>query len=133
MRNKKSYFNKSLKKFSKYGGAFIGGAAGTLLDYITSDVAFGGPMQKIGYKKGKGLFYQKPWGRSRRGHIVGSARNVTGSAPRGRVRVGPVYGSNPRPPVYGSPPLPKDPVVYKLEFLTPIVSPVEKWHKGRLC
>jgi len=139
-------FRKSWQyKFDKYAlktmGRAFGYVPGLGLDYLQHKgipVGVGWPDYLA--KKTKNLFWRKPWGRSRPGHYIGSARPIYGSAP---PRKGPVYGSNPKPPVYGSDPRAPggpqdpnkkrpDPVAYKMEFLTPVINPIEKWHKGRM-
>lgn len=129
---RKSFSYRFQKRALKTVGGVFGAAPGTMLDYISTGTPWGGPGQKLGWKYGKKLFWRKPWGKSKPGHYIGSARPIYGSAPGKK----PVYGSNPHPPIYGSPPIgpPKipDPVAYKMEFITPVISPVEKWHKGLL-
>lgn len=117
-RSKNSWFNKALIK----GDSFLHAGADAAFDAALT-YGLGGRYSDVGntfrrsYKNRRKVW--KKWQKGMKGQITGSAR-------------GPVYGSNPHPPIYGSPPI-GDPVKYKLAFLTPEVTPIEKWHKGKLC
>lgn len=102
--------DRMLENFDAIGEGLIGGFAG----WITGTGAAG---VSEGFHEAYGMRrkFQKERKKWLRKSVIGSARSVYGSKPWNHPN--PVYGSNPRPPIYGSPPDKFPPIFAKLQAL----------------